>query len=134
MSARSPVFELRVALTVDDYDAALRFYRDGLGLPLVREFGDGDAKGGILAAGVATLEIVTRSQSAEIDLIEVGRPASGPVRLAIEVADSDAAAERLESAGGEKMGEPVSTPWGHRNVRLKTPEGVQITLFTVLKT
>jgi lactoylglutathione lyase len=31
MSNESPVRELRVALTVDDYEEALRFYRDALG-------------------------------------------------------------------------------------------------------
>jgi lactoylglutathione lyase len=30
----SPVRELRVAVTADDYDEALRFYRDALGLQL----------------------------------------------------------------------------------------------------
>ena len=34
----SPVHELRVALTVDDYGEALRFYRDALGLPVVEEW------------------------------------------------------------------------------------------------
>jgi hypothetical protein len=47
------------------------------------------------------------------------------------VADSTAVAERLVEAGAEKVAGPVVTPWGHRNIRLKTPEGVQLTLFAV---
>jgi guanine deaminase len=36
----------------------------------------------------------------------------------------------LEAAGGDRLGAPVLTPWGHRNVRLRTPDGLQLTLFT----
>ena len=42
------------------------------------------------------------------------------------------AAERLEAAGAEREGGPVVTPWQHRNVRLRAPDGMQLTLFTVL--
>jgi hypothetical protein len=27
----------------------------------------------------------------------------------------------------------VVTPWSHRNVRLRAPDGMQLTLFTVLE-
>jgi hypothetical protein len=27
----------------------------------------------------------------------------------------------------------VETPWKHRNVRLRAPDGMQLTLFTVLE-
>jgi lactoylglutathione lyase len=133
MSDSSPVLELRLAITVSDYAAALRFWRDALGLPMVREFGDGDARGGILDAGRATIEIVTQAQADAIDRIEVGRPLGAALRLAMEVEDSTATAQRLASAGGENVGEAVTTPWGHRNVRLTSPEGLKITLFTIAK-
>ena len=32
----------------------------------------------------------------------------------------------------EAVAEPVVTPWRHRNVRLRAPDGMQLTLFTVL--
>jgi hypothetical protein len=67
-----------------------------------------------------------------VDEIEVGQPSSGPVRLALEVEDSIAAAERLEAGGAERVGGPVVTPWQHPNVRLRAPDGMQLTLFTVL--
>jgi hypothetical protein len=54
------------------------------------------------------------------------------VRLALEVDDSAAAAEALVAAGGELLGGPVVTPWSHRNIRLRAPDGMQLTLFTVL--
>ena len=130
MSTESPVRELRVALTVDDYEEALRFYRDALGLPLVSDW----EGGAVLDAGRATLEVLSRSEAERVDEIEVGQRVGGEVRLALEVDDSAATAETLTGAGAEVIGGPVVTPWSHRNVRLRAPEGTQLTLFTVLET
>jgi lactoylglutathione lyase len=125
------VKELRIVLTVDDFDAAVAFYRDALGLD---ELGPWEAEDGrivILEAGRATIELVDEGQAAAIDAIEVGRRVAGPVRLALEVDDSEAAAEALSRAGGELLGGPVETPWRDRNVRMRAPHGMQLTLFTV---
>jgi hypothetical protein len=67
-----------------------------------------------------------------VDRIEVGEPVGARVRLAFEVGDSAEAAKTLVAAGGELVGGPVVTPWQHRNVRLRDPDGMQLTLFTVL--
>ena len=131
--SESPVRELRVALTVDDYEEALRLYRDALGLPVVEEWATENGSGAILDAGRATLELLTREQTDLVDEVEAGRRGlSGPVRLALEVEDSVAAAERLAAGGAERLADPVVTPWRHRNVRLRAPDGMQLTLFTVL--
>jgi lactoylglutathione lyase len=127
----SPVHEVRVSLTVDDFDTALRFYRDVLGLPEEAAYAD-SGRVVILGAGRATIELVDREHAAEIDRIEVGRRVAGPVRLALQVDDSAATAERLAGAGATVVGGPVVTPWNDRNVRLDPPEGVQLTLFTTL--
>jgi lactoylglutathione lyase len=127
-----PVHELRVALTVDDYEEALRFYRDALGLPVVESWENEGGSGAILDAGRATLEVLSRSQTEFVDQVEVGAPSSGAVRFALEVDDSAAVAGALEAAGAERLGGPVVTPWSHRNVRLRAPDGMQLTLFTVL--
>ncbi|HEX7256146.1 MAG TPA: VOC family protein [Gaiellaceae bacterium] len=131
--AESPVRELRVAVTVEDYEEAVRFYRDALGLPVLEEWENPTGSGAVLDAGRATLELLSVDQTAHVDEVEVGRSGvSGPVRLALEVEDSAAAAERLAAAGAEQLSEPVETPWRHRNVRLRAPDGMQLTLFTVL--
>ena len=127
-----PVRELRVAVTAENYEEALAFYRDALGLPVVESWENGGGSGAILDAGRATLEVLSRSQVDYVDGIEAGGQSSGPVRFAIEVEDSVVAAERLEAAGAERLGGPVVTPWQHRNVRLRAPDGMQLTLFTVL--
>jgi catechol 2,3-dioxygenase-like lactoylglutathione lyase family enzyme len=127
-----PVRELRVAVTAENYEEALAFYRDALGLPVVESWENEGGSGAILDAGRATLEVLSRSQVDYVDEIEAGGTPSGPVRFALEVEDSVASAEALEAAGAERLGVPVVTPWQHRNVRLRAPDGMQLTLFTVL--
>ena len=124
------VKELRLALTVDDFDDALAFYRDTLGLE-VRDMWVADgARGVLLDAGRATLELFDEGQAAMVDEIEVGRRVAGPVRVAFEVDDSRAMAKQLVDAGAELLGGPVETPWHDVNVRLAAPDGMQLTLFT----
>ena len=124
------VTELRVALTVDDFDRAVAFYRDALGLH-VRDLWVADgARGVLFEAGRATLELFDEGQAAMVDEIEVGRRVAGPVRLAFEVGDSAALADELAAAGATRVGGPVETPWRDVNVRLEAPDGMQLTLFT----
>jgi lactoylglutathione lyase len=126
------VRELRLVLTVDDFDRALGFYRDALGLEEREAWESQPGRVAILDAGVATIELVDEAQASAIDEIEVGRRIAGPVRVALEVDDSDATAKRLADAGGDVVAGPVVTPWQDRNVRLDPPDGPQLTLFTVL--
>lgn len=139
----SPVRELRVAVTVDDFEGALQFYRDVLGLPVVEAWDNPqDRRGVVLAAGRATLELLSPAQTELVDQVEAGDPhtsqsvasvrPSPPVRLAIEVSDAAATAEALVESGAEPLGGPVVTPWQHRNVRVQAPDGMQLTLYTVL--
>jgi catechol 2,3-dioxygenase-like lactoylglutathione lyase family enzyme len=127
-----PVKELRVAVTVENYDEAVAFYRDGLGLQVVESWETEDGSGTILDAGRATLELLSVAQAELVDHIEAGERSSGPVRFALEVDNSVEAANALVAAGAEHVGGPVVTPWNHRNVRLRAPDGMQLTLFTVL--
>jgi hypothetical protein len=54
------------------------------------------------------------------------------VRIAFAVDDSAAAAARLVAAGAEQLADAVVTPWNDRNVRLRAPDGMQLTLFSVV--
>ena len=125
------VHELRIALTVDDYEAAVAFYRDALGLTEQESWVRPDGRGTILAAGRATLELFDRQQAETLDRIEVGRRVSGVVRFAIEVEDSAAAAAHLVEAGAVLEGPAAETPWGDLNARVRAPDGMQLTLFTL---
>lgn len=128
----SPVRELRLAVTVAEYERALAFYRDTLGLPVVEMWDGPDGSGAVLDAGRATLELLSREQAEHVDRIEVGERVAGPVRVALEVQDSARVAEELVAAGAEALAAPVVTPWQHQNVRVRAPDGLQLTLYTVL--
>jgi len=127
------VTELRVALTVADFDRAVAFYGDALGLGQIADWSSADGRVVVLEAGRATLEIFDEAQAAYVDGIEAGRRVSGGVRLAFEVADSEETARRLSAAGGEEVAPPVTTPWGDRNARIEAPGGMQLTLFSSSK-
>jgi catechol 2,3-dioxygenase-like lactoylglutathione lyase family enzyme len=122
--------ELRLVLTVEDFDGALSFYRDALGLEQIADWSSDDGRVVLLAGGRATLELFDEAQAAYVDGIEAGRRVAGPVRIAFEVPDSEAAARRLVEAGAEQVAVPVTTPWGDRNARVRAPDGMQLTLFS----
>ena len=125
------VTELRVALTVANFDEAVAFYRNAVGLEQVADWTTENGRVVVLNAGRATLELFDEAQAEFVDEIEAGRRVSGTVRLALEVTDSGETARRLIAAGAEEVAPPVTTPWGDRNARVRTPDGMQLTLFTV---
>ena len=125
---------MRLVVEADDYEEAVRFYRDVLGLREQEAFeGEGGARVAILEAGRATLEIANPAQKRMIDEVEVGRPVAPRLRVAFEVADSTAATDRLVAAGAELIAPPTETPWRSLNSRLAAPAGLQITLFQELE-
>jgi catechol 2,3-dioxygenase-like lactoylglutathione lyase family enzyme len=126
----SGVTELRVAMTVTDFDEALAFYRDALGLEQIADWSSDDGRVVVLDGGRATLELLDGGQADTVDRVEAGRRVSGTVRLALEVTDSEATARRLIAAGAEAVAPPVTTPWGDRNARVQAPDGMQLTLFS----
>jgi lactoylglutathione lyase len=124
------VTELRVVLTVEDFDQALAFYRDALGLGQLADWSSETGRVVALDAGRATLELFDQAQAESVDAIEAGRRVSGTIRLAVRVADSEDMAARLAAAGARRVAPPVLTPWGDRNARIQAPDGMQLTLFT----
>ena len=127
-----PVRQMRLVVTAEDYEAAVHFYRDALGMP---ELGAFAADGGfvtILDAGRATLELTDPRHAAYIDRVEVGQRVAGHIRVAFEVDDAPRTTRRLEDAGARVIAEPVRTPWDSLNARLEAPAGLQLTLFTEL--
>ena len=123
------VRELRLVVTAADYDEALRFYRDVLGLPELGAFSGEHGHVSILDAGRATLELSDPAHADYIDEVEVGKRVAGHIRIAFEIEDADEATTRLAAAGATVLAEPTRTPWGSRNSRLEGPAGLQLTLF-----
>lgn len=128
------VRQLRLVVEAEDFDQAVAFYRDVLGL--AEEFyveSEGGAVVMALQAGRATLEIVNPAQRRLIDQLEVGREVSREIRVAFEVTDATAATDRLVGGGAVLIAPPTETPWRSLNSRLEAPAGLQVTLFEELE-
>lgn len=129
----SKVLQMRLVVEADDFDTAVAFYRDALGLPEEAAFeGDGDARVMILDAGRATLEIANPAQKRMIDDVEVGRQVAPRLRVAFEVTDAAGDTTHLTDHGADLVAPPTVTPWNSLNARLDAPAGLQITLFEEL--
>ena len=124
---------MRLVVEAPDYEAAVRFYRDVLGLPEeLSVAGPEGAQVTILDAGRATLEIANPQQKRYIDEVEVGRPVAPKFRLAFEVADAREMTDTLVAAGADLLAPPTETPWHSLNSRLSAPGDIQLTLFEEL--
>ena len=130
MTDPGPVREMRLVVTASDFDEAVSFYRDVLGLAERASYASPDGRVVILEAGRATLEIADPDQAEFIDRVEVGRRVAGHIRVAFEVADSALTTQVLEDAGATVLAEATRTPWQTDNARLEGPAGLQLTLFS----
>ena len=127
------VRQLRLVVEATDFDEAVAFYRDALGLEVELDLeSDGGAHVVILDAGRATLEISNPAQVELIDTVEVGRRVSPHLRVAFEVDDAMEATDRLTKAGATLIAAPTRTPWESLNARLAGPADLQLTLFEEL--
>jgi predicted enzyme related to lactoylglutathione lyase len=132
-NAPAKVLQMRLVVEADDYDEAVRFYRDVLGLEQELQLhGDQGENVTILQAGRATLEISNPAQVDYIDRVEVGERVSPRLRVAFEVVDASGTTTHLADAGAQVLAPPTRTPWDSLNSRLEGPAGLQLTLFEEL--
>lgn len=130
----APVKQLRLVVQVEDFDAALAFYRDVLGLPERAAFeGENDARVAILDAGQATLELANPAQTKMIDSVEADGKPSARIRVAFEVDDSSETTTELVENGATLIAAPTETPWRSINSRLHAPACLEVTLFQELE-
>jgi catechol 2,3-dioxygenase-like lactoylglutathione lyase family enzyme len=107
----------QVAVIVDDYDDAIRFFVDALGFELVEDSpaltGDGRPKRWVVVRppGAATAILLARADG-ERQARAVGDQFAGRVGLFLRVDDFEASYERMRAAGVEFVGEPRDEPYG----------------------
>lgn len=133
VSGNGAVRQLRLVVTAEDFDDALVFYRDVVGMPQAEAYeAEGGARVAILDAGRATLEISNPAQVRYIDRVETDGVHSDRLRVGLEVADAAAMVERLVEGGAVVEASARETPWRSINARLRGPAGLQVTLFQEL--
>lgn len=124
------VRQLRLVVEAEDWEAAVAFYRDVLGLAEEEAYdGDDGARVMILDAGRATLELSNPAQVRLIDRVETDGVQSPHLRVAFEVDDTATVTDELVDAGAELLATPRETPWRSINSRLAGPAGLQLTVF-----
>ena len=121
--------QFRIALTADNFERTLSFYRDVIGLPVQQEWSSPHGRGIVLSIKEATLEILDRPHAEMVDTIEAGRRVSGQLRFAFQFSDLQPALASAKAAGAQLVHGPVETPWKDLNARLIGPEGIQMTFF-----
>lgn len=136
MTLSPPPRQLRLIIETDDFDAAVTFFRDVLGMPEQIAFAtEGDDRVSILHVGAATIELASPTHARAIDEVEGMPPADGPaLRIALEVDDTTAAVAEAASTGAAVLAPPVETPFRTINARVAGPAGWQVTFFQELET
>jgi uncharacterized glyoxalase superfamily protein PhnB len=136
MTLLQPPKQLRLIIETDDFDEAVQFYRDVLGMSEQPAFATiGDDRVSILHAGIATIELATPTHVRNIDAIERAPMTEGPtLRIALEVEDTERAVISASEYGAETLAPPTRTPYQTVNARVQGPAGWQVTFFQELET
>ncbi len=121
-------------IAVDDYDKALAFYRDALGLEVRGDVGyEGMRWVTIGSPAQPDVEIVLEPPLADPNASEADRQAmtdllaKGLLRGVIfSTDDCDATFEQVRAAGGEVLQEPIDQHYGVRDCAFRDPSGNMI--------
>jgi glyoxylase I family protein len=118
-----------VAIKVKDFEATVRFYKDGLGLKERLAWGEGDGRAVMLDAGSDNcIEVFAGGQAV---------PVEGTIpHFALRTGDCDAALKRAKAAGATVTMEPttveIAAKTGPHSVRIafvRTPGGERVEFF-----
>lgn len=133
---------LRVVIEVQDWDRAVAFYRDALGLTGQQGYANDSSSQLVLDVGHAELELVhpvlppVDNRGPEHDLQSHAEAEDGEqaprLRLSFESGNAIATVAGLVRAGAELVVDAVVVASDSLNARLVGPEGVPITVFESL--
>ena len=119
-------------LEVDDHEAALAFYRDGLGMEVRQD---------VAMEGARWLTVGPPNQpefGIVLQTVGVGRPAEDAQALkellakgslgglVMQTDDVDATFESVRSTGADVLQEPIDQPYGTRDCAFRDPAGNQV--------
>lgn len=108
----------KIAIVVEDYDQAIRFFTEALGFELVEDSPALTTEGGrpkrwvvVRPPGAETGILLARADG-ERQAAAVGNQVAGRVGFFLQVEDFDAAHKRMTAAGVEFATEPRDEPYG----------------------
>ena len=121
-----PNGQFRVVFSPHNYESAVAFYRDGLSLPIDHDwdYGGGD-RGTVFLAASGMIEVMGLAPGSAYQ-----QPQG--FLLLIQVDDADRWYQIACERGLKVVQEPTSFPWGHRAFRLADPDGVVVSLFSLI--
>jgi hypothetical protein len=126
------ISQLRVIIECEDWETAVAFYRDALGLPPLLGYESGDSAQMVLDVGSASIELVHPELTAvdtKTALVADGVPR---IRLAFQSERARETVQTLQDAGAEKIGDPKVVPVNTLSARLIAPDRMPITVFQPL--
>jgi catechol 2,3-dioxygenase-like lactoylglutathione lyase family enzyme len=103
-----------------DYDRAVAFYRDALGLRISYSWDRGDDRGTMFEAASGIIEVVSD---------DLGLRGPKKLGVSIEVDDVEARYAACLAAGVAIEGELAERPWGTREFVVLDPDGNAVTFF-----
>jgi catechol 2,3-dioxygenase-like lactoylglutathione lyase family enzyme len=101
-----------VALVVDEYDRAIAFYRDVLGLELVSDVELGGGKRWVAVAGTGGARLLLARAEGERQTSAIGNQTGGRVGFFLETDDFERDHARLVAAGVRFLEEPRHEAYG----------------------
>lgn len=114
----------KIAIVVDDYDQAIRFFTEALGFELAEDSPALTTEGGrpkrwvvVRPPGAETGILLARADG-ERQAAAVGNQVAGRVGFFLQVEDFDAAYRRMTAAGVKFVAEPRDEPYGRVTVFL----------------
>jgi len=114
----------KIAIVVDDYDKAIRFFTEALGFELVEDSPALTTQGGrpkrwvvVRPPGTETGILLARADG-ERQAAAIGNQVAGRVGFFLQVEDFDAAYQRMVAAGVEFVAEPRDEPYGRVTIFL----------------
>lgn len=118
--------QFRLVFSPKNFEAATIFYRDGLGLGVDHEwdYGGGD-QGIVFYAAAGMIELLGM-----VDANAYVAPQGLGVLLQVD--DADRWYALAQDKGLRVVQPPTSYPWGHRVLRLADPDGLVISLFSLI--
>lgn len=114
----------KIAIVVDDYDQAIRFFTEALGFDLAEDSPALTTEGGLPKRWVvvrppgAETGILLARADGERQAAAVGNQVAGRVGFFLQVEDFDAAYRRMTAAGVKFVTEPRDEPYGRVTVFL----------------